>query len=103
MKIALAFLLCLFVCSCGEDAPAPTCSEAMNSFYAQGCSFYTEDGPTSLTDSILGCNQTMVEASARGGSCPSKMNAMLRCLDGVSGAAECETCNDELGTLSACH
>jgi len=101
LLLALVFTLSAPGCG-GDSGPAPTCSEAMGSFYSNNCTFFSEGQPVPLSDAILGCNQFVVAASSAGGSCPGRLNDLLRCLYGVSNYSDCETCNDELGIFDAC-
>ena len=96
-------LATILVAGCGSDPGVPSCSQAMGSYYANGCAIFSDSGALTLSSAVTGCNQLVVEANAIGGSCPSRMDSFLRCLDGVSGSSQCEKCNSSLGSLMACN
>lgn len=78
----------------------PSCSEVVTHFYGQGCAFYNDDGPVSMSDFISDCRQ-MTSALPSYKNCEDELKDFLNCL-GDANDSECTSCNDELDKLFYC-
>jgi len=92
-----AVALALALAACGESTP--TCSEAMNNLYGQGCALVVGGEQVSLSDAISGCEQTRSVAAECG--CGGTYDNALVCLDGL-GPEECNGCDAEFASYNTC-
>lgn len=91
MRIALAITVALTACSGGH--PAPSCQEAVHSYYSTGCKFVDLNSGNDLTEDQFTavCQQFLLEAKT--GACRGAVDDFRTCLDGVMGPASDTTCS----------
>lgn len=83
----------------GDDDDVPSCSQAINSFYDEGCTFLLGGEPVSASDMIGQCQEGISEAPGCG--CQSEMDDLLICIDDVRNE-QCNRCDQELVDMSEC-
>ena len=103
MNKLVIVLAMLFVVGCGSEAPQPTCSEFMGSFYASGCSMWdisvSPPEEWTLSEAIYWCREVVDYVHDYCGSCVGKLNTWLSCDIEYQ---QCGVCNDEQERMLAC-
>ena len=98
MKHIWAFAL--LIAACGGDTEAPTCSEAVSTYYAAGCVVTDVNGaPYSAGEWITVCRQD--SAIVEGTQCEDEFDELMFCFAEVS-VDDCALCDIELDRLVAC-
>jgi hypothetical protein len=89
--------LALGFAACGDKVPS--CEEAMNHLYAQGCALTVNGTPISQADAISGCEETRTTAANCG--CAGPYGDALDCLASVV-PGNCEGCAAEFDAYNSC-
>lgn len=94
-------LLILGLVACGGGDEAPSCQEAVSSFYAAGCVIVDlQTGqPFTEGDVILSCKQSLAAAPDQ---CQDELADLRSCFAGVANAQQCTTCADEQDAILTC-
>ncbi len=99
-KMVVAIAMCAV--GCGEDEEAPSCQQAMASFYGAGCFFYdTSTTPMTTTSenaALSACQQVNIGIPER---CRPKFDDWKTCLAATT-MADCAMCSPEGDALFAC-
>ena len=97
LGVVLSGFFCLLASGCSEP---PSCQQAMNSYYAVGCTFWNvhTNTPTPLTTASSICLDMNASTSD---DCRDEFEDWLVCVDEVASSSACD-CTRESDAYFAC-
>ncbi len=84
---------------CDDDESHPSCDEAMDNIYDEGCVITSNGYQVSESDAVEGCEDWQEDADDEG--CTGDFNNLLDCL-GSDKYNDCDDCGDEWDDFYDC-